>query len=72
VSKGGAAALEAHTCARSMDERHMASSFASFFSASMVGERSVGILSHLDLRDEVGCVSYVRLRRTSHIITKCI
>jgi hypothetical protein len=29
-------------------------------------------LSHPDLRDKVGCVSYVRQRRTPHIITKCI
>jgi hypothetical protein len=29
-------------------------------------------MSHLDLRDKVGCVSYVRQRRTTHIMTKCI
>jgi hypothetical protein len=29
-------------------------------------------LSHPDLRDKVGCVSYVRQRRTTHIMTKCI
>jgi hypothetical protein len=29
-------------------------------------------LSHPDLRDKAGCVSYVRQRRTSHIMTKCI
>jgi hypothetical protein len=29
-------------------------------------------LSHPDLRDKVGCVSYVRQRRTLHIMTKCI
>jgi hypothetical protein len=29
-------------------------------------------MSHLDLRDKAGCVSYVRQRRTSHIMTKCI
>jgi hypothetical protein len=29
-------------------------------------------LSHPDLRDKVGCVSYVRQRRTSDIMTKCI
>jgi hypothetical protein len=31
-----------------------------------------GALSHPDLRDKIGCVSYVRQRRTSHIMTKCI
>jgi hypothetical protein len=30
------------------------------------------LLSHPDLRDKVRCVSYVRQRRTSHIMTKCI
>jgi hypothetical protein len=30
------------------------------------------LLSHLDLRDKAGCVSYVRQRRTTHIMTKCI
>jgi hypothetical protein len=29
-------------------------------------------VSHLDLRGKVGCVSYVRQRRTTHIMTKCI
>ena len=29
-------------------------------------------LSHPDLRDKVGCVSFVCQRRTSHIIAKCI
>jgi hypothetical protein len=29
-------------------------------------------LSHPDLKDEVGCVSYVRQGRTTHIITECI
>jgi hypothetical protein len=29
-------------------------------------------LSHPDLRDKAGCVSYVRQRRTSHIMTKSI
>jgi hypothetical protein len=29
-------------------------------------------LSPPDLRDKAGCVSYVRQRRTSHIMTKCI
>jgi hypothetical protein len=29
-------------------------------------------MSHLDLRDKAGCVSYVRQRRTPHIMTKCI
>jgi hypothetical protein len=29
-------------------------------------------VSHPDLRDKPGCVSYVRQRRTSHIMTKCI
>jgi hypothetical protein len=30
------------------------------------------MLSHPGLRDKVRCVSYVRQRRTSHIMTKCI
>jgi hypothetical protein len=30
------------------------------------------IVSHPDLRDKSGCVSYVRQRRTTHIMTKCI
>jgi hypothetical protein len=30
------------------------------------------LLSHLDLRNKAGCVSYVRQRRTTHIITECI
>jgi hypothetical protein len=30
------------------------------------------VVSHPDLRDKVWCVSYVRQRRTSHIMTKCI
>jgi hypothetical protein len=29
-------------------------------------------VSHPDLMDKAGCVSYVRQRRTSHIMTKCI
>jgi hypothetical protein len=29
-------------------------------------------VSHPDLRDKAGCVSYVRQRRTTHIITECI
>jgi hypothetical protein len=29
-------------------------------------------MSHPDLRDKVGCVSYVRQRRTSYIMTKRI
>jgi hypothetical protein len=29
-------------------------------------------MSHPDLRDKAGCVSYVRQRRTTHIMTKCI
>jgi hypothetical protein len=29
-------------------------------------------VSHPDLRDKVGCVSYVRQRRTTHIMTKRI
>jgi hypothetical protein len=29
------------------------------------------LLSHPDLRDKAGCVSYVRQRRTTHIMTKC-
>jgi hypothetical protein len=31
-----------------------------------------GKMSHPDLRGKAGCVSYVRQRRTSHIMTKCI
>jgi hypothetical protein len=30
------------------------------------------VLSHPDLKDKAGCVSYVRQRRTTHIMTKCI
>jgi hypothetical protein len=30
------------------------------------------VLSHPDLRDKVRCVSYVRQRRTTHIMAKCI
>jgi hypothetical protein len=30
------------------------------------------ILSHPDLKDKAGCVSYVRQGRTTHIITECI
>jgi hypothetical protein len=29
-------------------------------------------VSHPDLKDKVGCVSYVPQRRTSHIMTNCI
>jgi hypothetical protein len=29
-------------------------------------------LSHPELRGKAGCVSYVRQRRTTHIMTKCI
>jgi hypothetical protein len=29
-------------------------------------------LSHPDLRDKAGYISYVRQRRTTHIITECI
>jgi hypothetical protein len=32
----------------------------------------IPFLSHPDLRDKAGCVSYVRQRRTSHVMTKCI
>jgi hypothetical protein len=32
----------------------------------------IPLLSHPDLRDKVGCVSYVRQRRTTYIMTKCI
>jgi hypothetical protein len=28
-------------------------------------------VSHKDLRDKAGCVTYVRQRRTTHIMTKC-
>ena len=30
------------------------------------------LLSHPDLRDKVGRISYVRQGRTTHIITECI
>jgi hypothetical protein len=30
------------------------------------------ILSHSNLRDKARCVSYVRQRITTHIMTKCI
>jgi hypothetical protein len=30
------------------------------------------VVSHPDLRDKGGCVSYVRQGRTTHIMTKCI
>jgi hypothetical protein len=30
------------------------------------------LLSHPDLRGQPGCVSYVRQRRTTHTMTKCI
>jgi hypothetical protein len=33
---------------------------------------SFSYLSHPDLRDKAGCISYVRQGRTTHIITKCI
>jgi hypothetical protein len=29
-------------------------------------------LSHSDLRDKAGCISYVHQGRTTHIITECI
>jgi hypothetical protein len=32
----------------------------------------IPLLSHLDLRNKAGCVSYVRQKRTAHIMTKCI
>jgi hypothetical protein len=32
----------------------------------------IPFLSHPDLRDKAGCVSYVRQGRTTHIITECI
>jgi hypothetical protein len=31
-----------------------------------------GILSHPDLRDKAGCMSFVRQERTTHIITECM
>jgi hypothetical protein len=31
-----------------------------------------GFMSHPNLRGKDGCVSYVRQRRTTHIMTKCI
>ena len=32
----------------------------------------IPLLSHPDLRDKAGCISYVRQRRTTHIIIECI
>lgn len=43
VSEGGAAALEAHACAGSMGELHVALGSVSSCSASVVGEGGVGI-----------------------------
>jgi hypothetical protein len=37
-----------------------------------LGKVAKRFLSHSDLRDKAGCVSYARQRRTSHIMTKCI
>jgi hypothetical protein len=37
-----------------------------------LGEVAAASVSHPDLRDKAECVSYVRQRRTTHIITKCI
>jgi hypothetical protein len=33
---------------------------------------SLAALSHPDLRNKAGCISYVRQGRTTHIITECI
>jgi hypothetical protein len=30
------------------------------------------VMSHPNLKDKVGCVSYVRQERTTHIITECL
>jgi hypothetical protein len=30
------------------------------------------LVSHLDLRNKAGCISFVRQGRTTHIITECI
>jgi hypothetical protein len=35
------------------------------------GERGDPV-SHTELRDKAGCISYVRQGRTTHIITECI
>jgi hypothetical protein len=32
----------------------------------------IPLLSHPDLRDKAECISYVRQRRTTHIMTNCI
>jgi hypothetical protein len=32
----------------------------------------VHVVSHPDLKDKAKCVLYVRQRRTTHIMTKCI
>jgi hypothetical protein len=34
--------------------------------------RLIALVSHPDLRGKAGCVSYVRQRRTPHIVTKYI
>jgi hypothetical protein len=43
---------------------------ATLLEASLLNEGV--ILSHPDLRDNAGCISYVRQRRTTHIITERI
>jgi hypothetical protein len=46
--------------------------FLGFFLYASCVKPSDAEVSHPDLRDKAGCVSYVRQRRTSHIMTKCI
>jgi hypothetical protein len=43
-----------------------------FLCSGRVLVRALLCLSHPDLRDKAGCVSYVRQERTTHIITECI
>jgi hypothetical protein len=43
------------------------------FLVSFVIRKAIALeVSHPDLRDKVGCVSYVRQGRTTRIITECI
>jgi hypothetical protein len=42
------------------------------FSDVVRGGRFDAWLSYPDLRDKVGCVTYVCQRRTTYIMTKCI
>jgi hypothetical protein len=46
--------------------------FLFFLFSSYPSHPFAGVVSHLDLRGKLGCISYVRQRRTTHIMTKCI